>query len=340
MTTTQVASPFIALVGGEPSSARREEQGPPGLMARHRRPDVKDRAPNGQRFTVIAKHFGAVRVARTHGAHSSFIRARHHLADGRDLVSFVISNGSRFLLEGVQGAGHFGPHSGAMLESQHASALHKLDDATGVWSICIERAALEPLLSVIETPVQRCLGGDNPGLRLLDGYLSLLFALEQDHDPVLAGMHIRDLVLSALGVRGDVQARVKEGGVHAARRSAVLDTIRRRAGETGLNPADVAKQSGISVRYLHQLLEPTGQTFAQHLLEQRLERALATLRNPDRRLKIADVAFASGFSDISHFNRSFRRKFGDTPFGVRVRAMRAQQQNPASKHSSGISVRS
>ena len=37
------------------------------------------------------------------------------------------------------------------------------------------------------------------------------------------------------------------------------------------------------------------------------------------RLKIAGQ---SGFADISHFNRSFRRAFGDTPLGVRVRSAR------------------
>ena len=128
----------------------------------------------------------------------------------------------------------------------------------------------------------------------------------------------------ALVVRGDVQALAKERGVYAARQSIVLDIIRRCAGEPGLDPAGVAKQLGMSVRYLHRLLEPTGRTFSQHLLGQRLERALAALHNPDSRLKIADIAFASGFSDISHFNRSFRRAFGDTPYGVRVRAARVQ----------------
>ena len=89
-------------------------------------------------------------------------------------------------------------------------------------------------------------------------YLNVLFALDENHDATLAGMHIRDLVLSALGVRGDAQQVLREGGIHAARQGTVLDIIRRRAGEPGLNPVDVARQSDISVRYLHQLLERPG----------------------------------------------------------------------------------
>ena len=292
-------------------------------MARNMQIDVTNRTSNGQRFTVAVRDLGSVKVAHSHGTRSSFIRARRHLADGRDLISAVISNRGRFLLEGAPGDGHFGAGGAAILESRRESALHKLDDPTGVWSICMERAPLEPLLAGMQAPLQRCLQGDNPALHLLRGYLAALFALDQAHDPALAAIHIRELLLSAVGVCGDVQALVREGGAHAARQSAVLNVISRRAGEPGLSPAEVARQSGISVRYLHHLLEPTGRTFSQHLLEQRLQRALAQLRDPDHRGKIADVAFACGFSDISHFNRSFRRAFGDTPHGVRVRSARA-----------------
>jgi len=33
--------------------------------------------------------------------------------------------------------------------------------------------------------------------------------------------------------------------------------------------------------------------------------------------RISDIALEAGFSDISHFNRLFRARFGDTPRGVR-----------------------
>jgi AraC-like DNA-binding protein len=40
---------------------------------------------------------------------------------------------------------------------------------------------------------------------------------------------------------------------------------------------------------------------------------------------ISDIAFEAGFSDLSHFNRSFRRRFGESPSDVRVAAMRNEQ---------------
>jgi transcriptional regulator GlxA family with amidase domain len=182
------------------------------------------------------------------------------------------------------------------------------------------------LLAGIHEPIQRCVTADNPGIRLLEGYLTSLFTLDQSCDLALATLHVRDLALYALGVRGDTQALVRERGVQAARQSAVLNAIVTRASEPHLDPATVAAQLGMSPRYLHRLLEPTGRSFAQHLLQSRLDRAAAMLRDPDcARLKIGEIAVQAGFSDISHFNRSFRRTLGDTPYGVRVRAARASK---------------
>jgi transcriptional regulator GlxA family with amidase domain len=136
-------------------------------------------------------------------------------------------------------------------------------------------------------------------------------------------MHIGDLVASALGVTGEAQALARERGVGAARQYTVLDHIAKHAAEPELDPACVAQRLGMSVRYLHRLLEPTGRSFSEHLLATRLERAAGMLRDPRfNRTKIADIAEKAGFADISHFNRSFRCKFGDTPLGMRVRTQR------------------
>ena len=84
---------------------------------------------------------------------------------------------------------------------------------------------------------------------------------------------------------------------------------------------------GLSRRYVQQLLEETGKSFIEHLLERRLERAFAMLS--DRRclhLAIIDIAFASGFRDVSHFNRVFRRRFGETLSGVRPAAIGPKQK--------------
>lgn len=295
-------------------------RGHEGFMKLNMQLDFVNRSPAGRKLSVVARSFGAVGVGRVDGTPSSFHRRACHLADGRDLLSIVISGGGRFQLDGGCGERQFGKHGAAVLESRSTSALHSLDDSFA-WTVCMDRAPLEPLLAGLPQPLQRCLSGDNAGLRLLDAYLAALFSLDQEWDMELVTQHIRDLALSALGVRGEVQMLVRERGVHAARQTAALAAIRAGACEPGLDAARVASLVGLSVRYLHRLLESTGRTFAEHLLDRRLDCAAAMLRDGgSARMKISEVASRAGFSDISHFNRSFRRRFGDTPHGLRVRA--------------------
>lgn len=58
--------------------------------------------------------------------------------------------------------------------------------------------------------------------------------------------------------------------------------------------------------------------------------ACARLGNVDRpalpAFAIIDIVFAAGFGDASHFNRVFRRRFGETPSGVRGAAIMPEQK--------------
>jgi len=109
--------------------------------------------------------------------------------------------------------------------------------------------------------------------------------------------------------------------IRTARRAAVLREIEKRSGDPGLSAISIALLLGITPRYVHLLLEETGKSFTHHLLEQRLERAATLLRDPRwRHRKIADIAAEAGFTDLSYFNRAFRRHFGATPSDIRSAA--------------------
>jgi AraC-like DNA-binding protein len=106
--------------------------------------------------------------------------------------------------------------------------------------------------------------------------------------------------------------------VRVERRAAILREIEKRIGDPGLSAITVASLLGITVRYVHLLLEETGVHFSHHVLDRRLEKAAALLRDPQWRDRlIIEIAAEAGFSDISHFNRAFRRKFRATPSVIR-----------------------
>ena len=111
----------------------------------------------------------------------------------------------------------------------------------------------------------------------------------------------------------------------ANRRAAILRAIENRSGDPNLSAAAVAKLLGITPRYVHLLVADTGRSFTRHLLERRLERAALMLRDSRwEQRKIADIAVEAGFTDLSYFNRAFRRSFGLTPTEMRDQARQPQ----------------
>ncbi len=90
--------------------------------------------------------------------------------------------------------------------------------------------------------------------------------------------------------------------------------LRDRYHETGLTPACVARELGISARYLHYLFARRNTTFGRELTRIRLEKAHRLLS--DRRCldtSLGDIAACCGFAEGSHFARCFRTRFGLAP---------------------------
>jgi AraC-like DNA-binding protein len=105
------------------------------------------------------------------------------------------------------------------------------------------------------------------------------------------------------------------------RRAAILRIIECRSADPDLSALTVARQLGITARYVHLLLKDTGRSFTEHMLQRRLDNAAAMLRDPGwRQRRIADIAVEAGFSDLSYFSRAFRRAFGATPSDFRRQA--------------------
>ena len=85
-----------------------------------------------------------------------------------------------------------------------------------------------------------------------------------------------------------------------------------------LSVTAIARTLGVTPRSIQKVVAQTGQTVSQVILRRRLEGCLQWLGDPRRRhLSITDIAFNWGFSDLSYFNRSFKRAYGKTPSDCR-----------------------
>jgi AraC family transcriptional regulator len=75
-------------------------------------------------------------------------------------------------------------------------------------------------------------------------------------------------------------------------------------------------------RFLRTFRSVVGLTSHQFILRTRLHRAAVSLRRSDD--SISSIAFASGFNDLSTFNRRFRRFIGHTPGAYRAGSISAK----------------
>lgn len=84
-----------------------------------------------------------------------------------------------------------------------------------------------------------------------------------------------------------------------------------------LSLATLARDAGLSrYRFLRVFSHVVGTTPYKFLLNRRLS-AVAD-RLPDQPARVADIALACGFNDLSEFTRRFRAKFGCTPSAFRA----------------------
>jgi transcriptional regulator GlxA family with amidase domain len=86
--------------------------------------------------------------------------------------------------------------------------------------------------------------------------------------------------------------------------------------EDPLSLDDIAEQGGLSRRQLERhfrnlLLEPPAVIYRNI----RLERARGLMIETD--MSVMEVAMACGFNSANVFSRHFKKRYGETPFGVR-----------------------
>jgi AraC-like DNA-binding protein len=199
-----------------------------------------------------------------------------------------------------------------------ASLLHRRTNQLG---LAVPIQALRPLVGDVEGLTARRIPRESQALRLLIAYLRLLLKDEAISSPELgrlAAIHIHDLIAVAIGVTRDGAEIARGRGVRAARLAAVKADVLATLGSERLLVACVAARQGISARHLHRLFETEATSFSEFVLNARLAQARRMLTDPRfAHQTITAIALATGFGDLSYFNRTFRRCYGATPSEVR-----------------------
>jgi AraC-like DNA-binding protein len=183
----------------------------------------------------------------------------------------------------------------------------------------VMRSAMEDIDGVLTRPIPQ----HSEGLRLLKAYLHLLdrkcFARLGPEAAGTISRHIVDLgVLSVTEAKQGVPDS-RLSSLRAVRLKLALAFIGAHYHEPDLSIAAVAQHLGISSRCLELLLETTGQTYTQRILELRLQRVYKLLSDrANNPLSVSHIALSAGFSDLTYFFKRFRQRFGETPTAVRA----------------------
>ena len=92
----------------------------------------------------------------------------------------------------------------------------------------------------------------------------------------------------------------------------VMKTINEHLTDPALNVEMLAANVGMSRVHMHRKLkELTNQSARDFIRNIRLKQAATLLR--EKNLTISEVAYATGFSNLSHFSNSFREFYGISP---------------------------
>jgi AraC-like DNA-binding protein len=188
----------------------------------------------------------------------------------------------------------------------------------------VARAAIKAHVPRVEDGFCRRIPGDLPALQLLSRYVSVLDDAETPELQGSAATHILDLIGLTLGATREAAHIAGQRGVRAARLKIIKDDIVQNLGDETLSVRALAARHGQSTRQVQRLFEESGVTFTEYVIAQRLTRAHDLMSDPVHRDRtLTAIAFDVGFSDLSYFNRTFRRRYGASPSDVRAQALRA-----------------
>lgn len=157
----------------------------------------------------------------------------------------------------------------------------------------------------------------DPRTMLLRSHLVQLHQLSNDprfdrlDDLLEASLELTFLCLSGSG-------RDPGGKRTHATFEAIRKYVRDHVGTSGLTPALLADQLGMSCRTLQTVLTSHGTTFTALQSGERMKRAAQLLRS-EPHAPISEIALSLGFYDQAHFSNAFRRHYNMTPRQYRTR---------------------
>jgi AraC-like DNA-binding protein len=275
--------------------------------------NVATEAPReGFHARISGRSFGALRFAAFESTSHEIVRSRQHAARfPEDHYLISLQRRGRSLIEQDDVAFALDPGEIALVDGQKPFRIGFPAAVSRVLAV-IPRATIELRAPWLRRGAARRVAASSPYADLARRHLLALADDARDLTESEAGLLSDNLCnLLALTSARDTPIDALRPDTQLA---AVIAFCRRNLSDPELSPQLAAAQLGMSVRTLHLRFERLGQSFGRWLLEARLEACGAALRDPHQRAAaISEIAYRTGFNDLSHFNKAFRGHYGMTP---------------------------
>jgi AraC-like DNA-binding protein len=260
---------------------------------------------------------GEIGLTRFDVTVAHWARTKGQAADGRDDFLVGFNRSATALRYALAGRDAVVVPGNAIFYTNGESGESWSNGASTIVGLCLPRARVVDLVGGAEDMIGTMLTPD-PAARHLGRYIEFLLNSSDIGESPPQGASIEtlllDLVALALGAGRDVAEVARSRGLRAARIHEILTHINAGFANPAFGPGTLAAKLGHSPRYIQALLQDTGSSFTQRVLELRLQKARALLQSRrHNRLKVSDIALASGFGNVSYFNQAFRRRFGCSP---------------------------
>ncbi|WP_308818822.1 helix-turn-helix domain-containing protein [Pseudonocardia alni] len=245
-------------------------------------------------------------------------RTRRELSgtDGEFVVVLITLAGRETVAQGDAEAG-LKPGDAVVWDSTKP-ARFAVSEPLSKRSLLIPRAALDEVSGRAWMSGGVMLDGAKPATRLLTSYLDTLSLALPDlgSQSVSAARNATlELFIGALRSGIDVPTTTM---AQPALRDAMDRYIERHLLDATVTPAAIAQAHGVSVRTVNRIFNATGQTVGEVIRVRRLARAREELT--DSNLPVSSIAHRWGFSDTSHFSRTFKAHYGSSPSDYRLMA--------------------
>lgn len=291
--------------------------------------DSRPRRHLGFDAEIEATELGEVSFVRFNNSPMAISHASRHIAKiNTDVVFLCRQIAGRLALE--QDSRQIVLKAGEMTFLDAALPYHgEFFLGSNLLVLKLPRAAFEARVGDTRQLVARPIKSSDGDIDMISSVLALL----PRHSQKLSRATAETLQNQTLDLIAIATAKLKQGclsRVSSAKALAAISiraAIEARLSDPALDVQAVAAAAGVSVRYASSVLGEEGTSIARLIWSRRLARCRAALddwRQAQR--SISDIAYGWGFSDMTHFARSFRKAYGALPSEYRKRAIRDHSQ--------------